>query len=1287
MSQIRRALSPHGVLMLALPVALLLPAVSHAQSAPIKPYVMLMFDSSGSMRYPVCRDGYSYINGDNSNECQGNLLACSTCSCGSCGNPNPLGCSNTLHDDARLFKLKAGASAVINAYGEVVFGMARFHQVPNTELGPSYPLNSFCHHEWDDIRYSGGWIGAPDYCNNAAMGNGFNRADVIVPFADSSQTELLSWLDNCDDYPTKGQCPVGVMPGTGSEPLTPATCAAGSLCADCGTACDKELRGAGWTAIAGSLYDLRTRYYNGATGVIANDPKAACRPYKVILLTDGDDQCRGVQEVQAGLLYNNPTKSIPVHVIGFASTALQANLDQVAQAGGTGQAVMVDNEVTLALAIAKIVSESILHEKCNGIDDDCNGACDEAWPEVGAGAGCLNASAPLSCTVGIGICQRTGHYVCKADGTGSQCSVTAGAPNPGGEICNNGLDDNCDGRIDEGCTGCIPQAENCNGKDDNCNGQIDEGYVSVPCGSDIGECKRGTTACVNGQVVCQGATGPATELCDNKDNNCDTVVDGFTSTCYASATGTAYTSGCNLGSGACVGSCQLGLSLCTNGLQGACVGAIGPVPEICNGKDDNCDGQVDEGVQNSCTNFTVGPQHCQSYQTCAACPQTPLEVCNLVDDDCNGTVDDVAPTPCGSNVGECKKGTTACNAAGQQICSGEVLPTAEICDGKDNDCNGKIDDNVPGTGVACGNNTGECKAGTMQCVAGKLTCVGGVGPQPEVCDGKDNDCNGTADDGIAATPCGSDVGECKLGSATCQNGVLSCQGGVGPQPELCDGKDNDCNGVADDNPTDAGLSCGSAVGACIPGKQQCVLGKLVCVGEVGPKVEVCDGIDNDCNGTVDDNVAGAGAVCGNSVGECKEGVMGCQQLPTGWALVCTGGVGPKPEICDGKDNDCNGTIDDTYPEQGQTCGTNTGECQSGNWKCDAGQLICEGGVGPTVEVCDGKDNDCNGSIDDNVQGEGQPCGNNVGECTPGTTKCFAGKIICNGGTLPGEEICDGKDNNCDGKTDEGAQCPGGSACVEGQCLLPCTSGEFNCPGGSSCINGYCIPEACASAQCTATQRCTDGKCVEKCANVTCKTHARCEPTTGQCVDDSCHSKGCPGTQVCVAYVCKDNPCGAVSCGVDQMCVAGKCLETCSGKTCPQGERCVQGQCKDDPCLSEVCLENQVCSIVDGKAKCVPDPCRIIACAPGEVCKEGLCIDDPCLTTRCPIYLRCELNYLQQPDCVPIPGSQGPATKKMLATGAGGFGCAVVASDAAGALPLWPAFLLGLIALLLRSRRR
>ncbi len=71
-------------------------------------------------------------------------------------------------------------------------------------------------------------------------------------------------------------------------------------------------------------------------------------------------------------------------------------------------------------------------------------------------------------------------------------------------------------------------------------------------------------------------------------------------------------------------------------------------------------------------------------------------------------------------------------------------------------------------------------------------------PSPEVCDGKDNDCNGQVDENLVQG-CGSDVGECSAGSSKCEGGAWGpCVGAVGPGVELCDGKDNDCSGVADD---------------------------------------------------------------------------------------------------------------------------------------------------------------------------------------------------------------------------------------------------------------------------------------------------------------------------------------------------------------------------------------------------------------------------------------------------------------------------------------------------------
>jgi hypothetical protein len=1238
-------------------------APAHAQGDDqVKPYVMLLFDTSGSMHRVPCGSLGRWVNGDNSNECPDSDVSCTAAS--SC---NFFGCGNGVPDDTRIFKVKAGATSVVNSFGEVIFGLSRFHQIP---------ANFGCN--------AGGW-GGNNWCGNQAMGTNPNSADVLVSFAQGNSSEVLSWINNCDDYPAAGQCPYGVHPGQSGHPNTPRNSC--SLCPDCGAGCDKELRPYGPTPIAGSLFSLRQSFF---PSVIAADTKAACRPYKVILLSDGGQSgsCAGNPQTQAANLLNGVglagNKSIPVHVIGFGSDELRPALDGIANSGGTGSAIIVDNEVSLALAMANIISESLLSESCDGLDNDCDGQCDETWPEVGiTDSSCSNQRAAQSCTVGIGACERTGVYQCNAAGTGIECSATPGTPGTR-DICGNAIDDNCNGQVDEGCVPCVPQPEVCNGKDDDCDGLIDGAdpdfaFTPTACGSDIGACARGTTACVNGRVVCNGATGPSTELCDNIDNNCDTVVDNFSEPCYPFGDG-----GCNLGSGTCQGICTLGNRLCSQGSFGSCVGAVGKTSEVCNGLDDDCDGQVDEGVSNTCTDYST----CTTFRSCAACPQAPAEVCDGKDNDCDGNIDNVT-RPCTS---ACGRGTETCNFSDDGNSNNDwtgctaPTPTTEVCDGKDNDCNGSIDDNIAGMGSACGSNQGECKAGVQQCIGGKVVCGGEVGPQTEVCDNKDNDCDGTVDNNIASAACGTNVGECTAGNTKCVNGKLTCDGAVGPQPEVCDGKDNDCNGVNDDNPTDAGSSCGDTTGECQAGINKCVSGKLVCTGAVGPSTEVCDGKDNDCNGQIDDGIPNVGTSCGSDVGECKSGTLACQNTPgVGWGLVCAGSIGPTKEICDGKDNDCNGQTDETFPEVGQTCGKNVGECQGGTWKCVNGQLDCDGGSLPQPEVCDGKDNDCNGAIDDNPQGEGVACGSSVGECKEGLTKCIGAKFECIGGVGPSDEICDGKDNNCDGKIDDQAECPGATVCIEGKCKAPCGTGEFKCAGGSKCKDGYCEPDPCATVDCGDTQRCIDGTCVEKCNGVTCADHEKCNPQTGFCVDDSCLSKGCPDGQTCVNYQCIENPCPPGKCASNQMCVGGKCIEPCITVNCPADETCVAGKCVKDVCEGyKGCSENFRCVEKDGKPTCEPDPCRIISCAQGQVCRNGKCQDDPCATATCPSYLRCEVTNSGLADCVAKEDTPVPTTTTMLAGGGGGLACAVGHTSEPHAL--WPILLIFGFMMMIRRKR-
>lgn len=199
-------------------------------------------------------------------------------------------------------------------------------------------------------------------------------------------------------------------------------------------------------------------------------------------------------------------------------------------------------------------------------------------------------------------------------------------------------------------------------------------------------------------------------------------------------------------------------------------------------------------------------------------------------------------------------------------------------------------------------------------------------------------------------------------------------------PERCDGVDNSCNGRIDDNPLDAGASCNTGeLGECQYGTTECVDGALLCARMYAPSQEICDGLDNDCDGLIDeaegidenDNyIVGLWTPCKPLDELCLNGRWECD--PSQGGTVCIKASADGTEICNGVDDDCNGLIDDGIPGIGQVCEVGEGVCRRTDVNvCNPGDphdapgcFVEPNWANQTDEICDYQDNNCDGQIDE-----------------------------------------------------------------------------------------------------------------------------------------------------------------------------------------------------------------------------------------------------------------------------------------------------------------------------------
>jgi hypothetical protein len=278
------------------------------------------------------------------------------------------------------------------------------------------------------------------------------------------------------------------------------------------------------------------------------------------------------------------------------------------------------------------------------------------------------------------------------------------------------------------------------------------------------------------------------------------------------------------------------------------------------------------------------------------------------------------------------------------------------------------------------------------------------------------------------------VGTC-FGTEVCASpGGWSACSALDAGSETCDGLDNDCDFLIDED-VGGGDPCTNTVagvGTC-PGSRTCAGATgFVCQGQI-PAPETCNFLDDNCNGTPDEGFAGLGDLCSDGVGAClRYGSMRCNAAGTGTECSVVAGTGTT-ELCNEIDDDCNGDTDETFAT-GTGCFVGEGVCtRYGTTICsdDGSTTQCSvmPGTNSSAETCNYLDDDCDGTVDDGFRNALTLAYDQTANCGTCGTDCNAlyaganssGMCSIDGATPQCVMVCDPGSADLDNSTLDGCE--------------------------------------------------------------------------------------------------------------------------------------------------------------------------------------------------------------------------------------------------------------------------